>query len=146
MSKHKIDELMINELIIKYDKHGIKCGVSVRRYKELKSLSLSRKQERRIIFKVLKKALPSAKRYLSIDEMRPLLYQSGVITSEEATQLLGIFTGEEKITKLYTEMLPKKGLQGLEQYMKILFDTGWATPSHMRHHAVISIHLSVSEL
>ena len=81
-----------------------------------------------------------------IDEIRPLLYQSGVITSEEATELLGIFTGEEKITRLYTEMLPKKGLQGLEEFMRILYDTGWDTPSHMRHHGVLSIALSVSEL
>ena len=137
---------MISELIVKYDKYGIKCGMNMTSYKELRNLSLSRKQERKIIFKILKKALPSAKHDLSIDEIRPLLYETGVITGEEATELLGIFTGEEKITKLYTEMLPRKGLQGLEQYMRILYDTGWDIPSHMRHHGVLSINLSVSEL
>ena len=30
--------------------------------------------------------------------------------------------------------------------MRILYDTGWDTPSHMRHHGVLSIALSVSEL
>ena len=137
---------MINQLIVKYDKYGIKCAMSVKTYKELKSMNLSRKEERRIVFKVLKKAISSAKHDLMIDEIRPLLYQSGVITSEEATELLGIFTGEEKITRLYTKMLPKRGLQGLEQYMRILYDTGWDIPSHMRHHGVLSIALSVSEL
>ena len=78
--------------------------------------------------------------------MRPLLYESGVITSEEATELLGIFTGEEKITRLYTEMLPKKGAEGLKKFMRILYDTGWDIPSHMRHHGVILTNLSVSEL
>jgi len=42
-----------------------------------------------------------------------------VITSEEATELLGIFTGEEKIARLYTRMLPKKGMEGLNKFMKI---------------------------
>ena len=100
----------------------------------------------RIVYEVLKKGLSSAKRDLVINELHPLLYQNGVITSKEATELLGIFTGEEKITRLYTEMLPKKGLQGLEEFMRILYDTGWGTPSHMRHHGVLSIALSVSEL
>ena len=120
--------------------------MSVKRYRELEQMNLSHKQVRGIILKALKKVLPSAKHDLVIDEVRPLLYQSGMITSEEATELLGIFTGEEKITRLYTEMLPKKGLQGLEQYMRILFDTGWDTPSHMRHHGVLLLALSVSEL
>ena len=111
-----------------------------------KFVNLSRKQVRKIVLKVLKKALPYAKRDLSIDEIRPLLYQNGVITNEEATELLGIFSGEEKITRLYTRMLPNKGLEGLEQYMRILYDTGWDTPSHMKHHGVLSINLSVSEL
>ena len=71
-----------------YDKYGIKCAISVKRYKEL--VNLSRKQERRIVFKVLKKALSSAKHDLVIDELRPLLYQNEVITSEEATELRGI--------------------------------------------------------
>ena len=103
-------------------------------------------QQQKLITQVLKEALPAAKDDLSINEISPLLYESGVITSEEATELLGIFTGEEKITRLYTEMLPKKGLQGLEQYMRILYDTGWDTPSHMRHHGVLAITLSVSKL
>ena len=137
---------MINQLIVKYDKYGIKCVMSVKTYKELKPMNLSRKEERRIVFRILKKAISSAKHDLMIYEIRPLLYQSGVITSEETTELLGIFTGEEKITRLYTKMLPKRGLQGLEQYMRILSDTGWDIPSHMRHHGVLSIALSVSEL
>ena len=56
------------------------------------------------------------------------------------------FTGEEKITRLYTEMLPEKGAEGLKKFMRILYDTGWDTPSHMRHHGMLSIKLSVSEL
>ena len=85
-------------------------------------------QQQKLITQVLKETLPAAKDDLSIDEIRPLLYQSGVITSEEATELLGIFTGEEKITRLYTEMLPKKGAEGLKKFMRILYDTGWDTP------------------
>ena len=103
-------------------------------------------QQQKLITQVLKEALPATKDDLSIDEMRPLLYESGVITSEEATELLGIFTGEEKITRLYTEMLPKKGAEGLKKFMKILYDTGWDIPSHMRHNGVLSMKLSVSEL
>ena len=103
-------------------------------------------QQQKLITQVLKETLPAAKDDLFIDEIRPLLYQNGVITSEEATELLGVFTGEEKVTRLYTKMLPNKGLEGLEQYMKILYDTGWDTPSHMRHHAVLLMNLSVSEL
>ena len=130
-------------MIVNFDKYGIKCAMSLKSYREL--VNLSRKQVRKIVLKVLKKALPYAKRDLSIDEIRPLLYQNGVITDEEATELLGIFSGE-KISRLYTKMLPNKGLEGLEQYMKILYDTGWDTPSHMRHHGVLSINLSVSQL
>ena len=119
------------------------CAVSVKKY--IKLIKLSPKEKMQLVVNVLRKALPSAKREVSVDNLRPLLYESGVITSEEATELLGIFTGEEKITRLYTEMLPRKGLQGLEQYMRILYDTGWDIPSHMRHHGVILTNLSVSE-
>ena len=101
-------------------------------------------QQQKLIAQVLKESLPSAKDDLIIDEIRPLLMQNGVITSEEATELLGIFSGEEKITRLYTKMLPNKGLQGLEQYMRILFDTGQSTLSHRRHLGVLLINLSVS--
>ena len=131
-------------MIVRYDKYGMDCAVSVKKY--IKLIKLSPKEKMQLVVNVLRKALPSAKREVSIDNLRPLLYQSGVITSEEATELLGIFTGEEKITRLYTEMLPRKGLQGLEQYMRILYDTGWDTPSHMRHHGVLAINLSVSKL
>ena len=119
------------------------CAVSVKKY--IKLIKLFPKEKMQLVVNVLRKALPSAKHEVSIDDLRPLLYESGVITSEEATELLGIFTGEEKITRLYTEMLPKKGLQGLEQYMRILYDTGWDIPSHMRHHGVLLTNLSVSE-
>ena len=117
---------------------------SIQTFRELEKLPPD--QQQKLITQVLRESLPTAKDDLLIDEIRPLLYQNGVITSEEATELLGVFTGEEKITRLYTEMLPNKGLQGLDQYMRILFDTGWETPSHMRHHGVLSINLSVSEL
>ena len=130
-------------MIVRYDKYGMDCAVSVKKYIML--IKLSPKEKMQLVVNVLRRALPSAKREVSIDNLRPLLYQSGVITSEEATELLGIFTGEEKITRLYTEMLPKKGLQGLEQYMRILYDTGWDIPSHMRHHGVLLTKLSVSE-
>ena len=116
--------------------------MSVKRYRQL--IQFSPDQQRKVLIYVLKKGLPSAKHDLSIDELRPLLKQNGVITHEEANELLGFATGEEKITRLYTEMLPNKGLQGLEQFMKILYDTGWDTPSHMRHHGVLAIALSVS--
>ena len=101
-------------------------------------------QQQQVLTQVLQETLPAAKRDLSIDEIRPLLYQNGVITSEEATELLGIFTGEEKITRLYTEMLPKKGMIGLKKFMDILFDTGLNTPNHLRHHALLSKTLAVS--
>ena len=117
---------------------------SMKTFQELDKLPLDQQQE--LVTQVLKETLPAAKDSLSINEISPLLYQSGVITSEEATELLGIFTGEEKITRLYTKMLPKRGLQGLEQYMRILDDTGRDTPSHMRHHGVLLINLSVSKL
>ena len=119
------------------------CPVSVKKY--IKLIKLSPKEKMQLVVNVLRKALPSAKREVSVDNLRPLLYENGVITSEEATELLGIFTGEEKITRLYTEMLPRKGLQGLEQYMRILYDTGWDIPSHMRHYGVLLTNLSVSE-
>ena len=112
-------------------------------FRELEKLPPDQQQE--LITQVLKETLPDAEDNLSVDEIRLLLYQSGVITDEEATELLGIFTGGEKIAKLYTEMLPKKGVKGLKKFMKILFDTGWDTPSHMRHHGVLAINLSVSE-
>ena len=130
-------------MIVRYDKYGMDCAVSVKKY--IKLIKLSPKEKMQLVVNVLRKALPSAKREVSVDNLRPLLYENGVITSEEATELLGIFTGEEKITRLYTEMLPRKGLQGLEQYMRILYDTGWNIPSHMRHHGVILTNLSVSE-
>ena len=117
---------------------------SMKTFRELEKLPPD--QQQKLITQVLKETLPAAKDDLSIDEIRPLLYQSGVITSEEATELLGIFTGEEKITRLYTEILPKKGAEGLKKFMRILYDTGWDTPSHMRHHAILSRKLSVSEL
>ena len=116
---------------------------SMKTFRELEKLPPDQQQE--LITQVLKETLPAAKDNLSVDEIRLLLYQSGVITDEEATELLGIFTGGEKIAKLYTEMLPKKGVKGLKKFMKILFDTGWDTPSHMRHHGVLSINLSVSK-
>ena len=103
-------------------------------------------QQQKLITQVLKETLPAAKDDVLVDKIRPLLYQNGIITDEEATELFGVFTGEEKITKLYTEILPKKGQKGLKKYMDILADTGWDTPSHMRHHAVLLTNLSVSEL
>ena len=109
---------------------------------ELEKLTPDQKQE--VLTQVFKETLPAAKHDLSIDEIRPLLYQNGVITSEEANELMGIFTGEEKITRLYTKMLPKKGMIGLKKFMDILFDTGWDTPSHLDHHAVLLRTLSVS--
>ena len=130
-------------MIVRYDKYGMDCAVSVKKY--IKLIKLSPKEKMQLVVNVLRKALPSAKRKVSIDNLRPLLYQNGVITREEATELLGIFTGEEKITRLYIEMLPRKGLQGLEQYMRILYDRGWDIPSHMRHHGVLLTNLSVSE-
>ena len=100
-----------------------------------------------MLTKVLKETLPTAKRLLSIDEIRPLLYQNGVITSEEANELLGVFTGEEKITRLYTKILPKKGMIGLKKFMDILLDTGWIdTPSHLEHHSLLTKTLAVSHL
>ena len=76
-------------------------------FRVLKKLQPDQQQE--LITQVLKGALPTAtKDDLSIDKIRPLLYQNGVITSEEATELLGIFTGEEKVERLYTKILPKK--------------------------------------
>ena len=115
---------------------------SMKTFQELENFPPDQQQE--LITQVLKEILPAAKGSLSIDEIRPLLYQNGVITSEEATELLGIFSGADKITRLYTKMLPNKGLQGLEQYMRILYDTGWETPSHMRHHGVLLTKLAVS--
>ena len=103
-------------------------------------------QQQKLITQVLKETLPAAKDDILVDKIRPLLYQNGVITDEEATELFGVFTGEEKITRLYTQMLPKKGAEGLKKFMRILYDTGWDTPSHMRHHAILSMKLSVSEL
>ena len=97
-----------------------------------------------MLAQVLKETLPAAKHHLSIDEIRPLLYENGVITSKEATELLGIFSGEEKITRLYIKMLPKKGMIGLKKFMHILFDTGWDIPNHLRHHALLSKTLAVS--
>ena len=100
-----------------------------------------------MLTQVLKETLPAAKDHLSIDKIRPLLYQKGVITSEEATELLGVFTGEEKITRLYTKMLPKKGMIGLKKFMDILFDTGWNNmPSHLDHHSLLTKTLAVSYL
>ena len=119
--------------------------MSVESYRQI-FIEPSPKQQRDIVFKVLRKALPSAKRDLSIDEIRPLLYQNRIITHEEANELLGKLTGEEKITKLYTEILPDKGMQGLDQFMRILYDTGWDTPSHWDHHGVLLMNLKVSEL
>ena len=101
-------------------------------------------QQQKLITKALKQTLPAAKGDLSIDKIHTLLYQSGVITSKEASELLGILNGEEKITRFYTEMLPRKGLKELKKYMEILCDTGWDMPSHIRHHGVLLIKLSVS--
>ena len=101
-------------------------------------------QQQKLIAQALRETLPAAKDDLSIDDIRPLLYQNGVITNEETTELLGCFSGEEKITRLYTKMLPNKGSEGLKKYMDILYDTGWDTPSHMRHHGVLSTKLWVS--
>ena len=109
---------------------------------ELEKLSPDQQQE--VLSQVLQETLPAAKRDLSIDEIRPLLYQNGVITSEEATELLGIFTGEEKITRLYTNILPKKGMIGLKKFMEILLDTGCDTPSHLDHLSLLTKTLSVS--
>jgi len=120
----------------------MKCNVSIKRFKFLGKLSPE--QQRKVIVYVLGKALPAAKHDLSIDELRPMLYQNGVITSEEATELLGIHSGEEKIKRLYTEMLPKKGAEGLKKFMGILHDTGWDTPSHLKHVSFLSRTLSVS--
>ena len=117
---------------------------SMKTFRELENLPPD--QQQKLITQVLKETLSAAKDDLSINEIHPLLYQSGVITSEEATELLGIFTGEEKITRLYTEMLPKKGGEGLKKFMRILYATGWNIPSHMTHHGVLSIKLSVSKL
>ena len=57
---------------------------------------LSPNQQQEVLTQVLKETLPAAKRNLSIDEICPLLYENGVITSEEATELLGIFSGKLK--------------------------------------------------
>ena len=117
---------------------------SMKTFRELDKLPLE--QQQKLITQVLKETLPAVKDDVLVDKMRPLLYQNGVITDEEATELFGVFTGEEKITKLYTEMLPKKGQEGLKKYVDILYDTGWDTPSHLTHHAVLLTKLSVSEL
>ena len=52
-------------------------------------------QQQKLITHVLKETLPAAKDDLSIDELHPLLCQSGVLTCEEATELMGIFTAQE---------------------------------------------------
>ena len=117
---------------------------NMKTFQELDKLPLDLQQE--LITQVLKKTLPATKDDILVDKIRPMLYQNGVITDKEAAELFGVFTGEEKITKLYTEMLPKKGIKGLKKFMRILFDTGWDMLSHMRHHGVLSINLSVSEL
>ena len=117
---------------------------SMKTFRELEKLPPD--QQQKLITQVLKETLPAAKDDILVDKLRPLLYQNGIITNEEATELFGVFTGEEKITRLYTEMLPKKGAEGLKKFMRILYDTGWDTPSHMRHHAILSMKLSVSEL
>ena len=116
---------------------------SIKAFQELEKLSPD--QQQKLVTQVLKETLPAAKGDVLIDEIRPLLKQNGVITSEETEELLGIFTGEEKVTRLYTKMLPNKGFEGLKKFMGILFDTGWDTPSHMRHHTVLSGILAVSE-
>ena len=116
---------------------------SMKTFRELEKLPPD--QQQKLITQVLKETLPAAKDDILVDKIRPLLYQNGVITDKEATELFGLFTGEEKITKLYTEILPNKGQKGLKKYMDILCDTGWDTPSHMRHHGVLLINLSVSE-
>ena len=115
---------------------------SIKTFQELEKVPLDLQQK--LITQVLKEALPSAKNDLKLEEIRHLLRQNGVITGEEAIELLGIFTGEEKITRLYTKMLPNKGMDGLKKYMEVLLDTGLKTPSHMRHLGVLSTILSVS--
>ena len=117
---------------------------SMKTFQELEKLPPD--QQQKLITQVLKETLPAAKDDVLVDKIRPLLRQNGIITDEETTELLGVFTGEERITKLYTEMLPKKGHKGLKKYMDILYDTGWDTPSHFTHHAVLLTKLSVSEL
>ena len=109
---------------------------------ELEKLSPDQQQE--VLTQLLKETLPAAKHNLSIDEIRPLLYQNGVITSEEANEMLGVFTGEEKITRLYKNILPNKGMIGLKKFTHILFDTGWDTPSCLRHHSLLFKTLAVS--
>ena len=111
---------------------------------ELEKLSPDQQQE--VLTQVLKETLPAAKHHLSIDEIRALLYENGVITSEEATELLGVFSGEEKITRLYTKMLPKKGIIGLKKFMKILLDTGQDVPNHLLHLGVLTTTLYVRKI
>ena len=56
---------------------------SMKTFQDLDKLPLD--QQQKLITQVLKEALPAAKDDLLINEISPLLYQSGVITSEEAT-------------------------------------------------------------
>ena len=57
---------------------------SMKTFRELEKLPPD--QQQKLITQVLKEALPTAKDDLSINEIRPLLYESGVITSEERLQ------------------------------------------------------------
>ena len=114
----------------------------IKTFQELEKVPLD--QQQKLVTQVLREALPAAKNDLKIDEIRYLLHHNGVITNEESTELLEFCTGEDKITRLYTKMLPVKGMNGLKKYMEVLLDTGWKTPSHMRHLGLLSTILSVS--
>ena len=61
---------------------------NMKTFRELEKLPPD--QQQKLITQVLKETLPAANDDILVDRIHPLLYQSGVITSEEATELLGI--------------------------------------------------------
>ena len=61
-------------------------------------------------------------KYLQPSKLLDLLFQSRLLDSEEYKSLRGSSSGtkEDKLWKLLTEILPKKGPQSFEKFLEVL--------------------------
>jgi len=69
----------------------------------------------------------------SVNKLLLPMLKKQVITTSEYYWLREQQSPEEKIAVLYKVILPQKGVKGLQDFIKLLQDTGKNIPRHQKH-------------
>ena len=90
-----------------------------------------------IVPMVYSESLPNAVETLgntrSINKILPFMLKKHLISISEYYQLTEQLYDREKLTELYTVILPQKGAKGLEGYMEVLQEVGRKIPRYQKH-------------